>query len=68
MSLPGIFWFGQMVPRPRLQASHSPQGITAGTITVLSAQVSAPGPVATTCPLISWPSVSGSSWLGRTPS
>ncbi len=68
MSLPGIFCARQMVVRPRLHRSHSPQGSTAGTITDLPSQLSAPGPAATTRPLISWPRARGSGWLVRTPS
>jgi hypothetical protein len=68
MSLPGIFWLRQMVARPRRQRSHSPQGSTAGTMTALPSHASAPAPAATTRPLISWPSASGSGWLVRTPS
>src|SRR5512139_1160728 len=68
MSFPGIFWVGQMVPLPRRHASHSPQGMTAGTSTALPAQRSAPAPAWTTRPLISWPRQSGSAWFVRTPS
>ncbi len=68
MSLPGIFWVGQMVPFPRRHASHSPHGITAGTTTAFPTQASAPAPARTTRPLISCPSASGSGWFVRTPS
>ena len=68
MSFPGIFWAGQMVPFPRRHASHSPQGMTAGTSTAFPAQPSAPLPACTTRPLISWPRQSGSGWFVRTPS
>jgi hypothetical protein len=40
----------------------------AGTITAFPCHAPAPAPVATTVPLISWPSASGSGWLVRTPS
>jgi hypothetical protein len=68
MSLPGIFCARQMVARPRLHRSHSPQGSTAGTITDLPSHSIAPGPVSTTVPLISCPSASGGAMFVRTPS
>ena len=68
MSLPGIFWARQIGARPRRHRSHSPHGSTAGTITALPSQPSAPAPAATTWPLISCPSASGSGALVRTPS
>jgi hypothetical protein len=68
MSLPGIFCLRQIVPRPRLQRSHSPHGSTAGTITALPSHALLPSPVATTRPLISCPSASGNGMFVRTPS
>ncbi len=68
MSLPGIFCARQMVARPRWHRSHSPQGSTAGTMTALPIQASAPAPAPSTRPLISWPSASGSACLVRTAS
>ncbi len=68
MSLPGIFCLRQIVEKPRLHRSHSPHGSTAGTITALPSQPSAPAPAVVTRPLTSWPSASGSGWLVRTPS
>ena len=44
MSLPGIFCARQMGASPRRQRSHSPHGSTAGTITALPIQPSAPVP------------------------
>ncbi len=68
MSLPGIFCCVQIVPRPRRHRSHSPHGNTAGTMTALLSQACAPGPVAATVPLTSWPRASGKGCLVRTPS
>src|SRR3990167_5792592 len=55
MSFPGIFCARQIGCKPRWHKSHSPHGNTAGTITALPIQPSAPAPAATTWPLISWP-------------
>ncbi len=58
----------QIVGRPAAQASQSPQGTTAGTITARPTHSAASSPAATTRPEISWPSTSGSGWRVGTPS
>ena len=50
ISLPGIFWVVQMLPRSRLQTSQSPQGMTAGIITALPSHPPASGAAAVTMP------------------
>jgi hypothetical protein len=68
ISFPGICCRRQMVPYPDAHSSHSPQGMTEGTITAFPCHGSAPAPAATTRPLISWPSASGRGDFTRTPS
>ena len=62
----GFYYDGVRTKHPLpLALGH---GITAGTITARPRHPSAPGPVATTWPLISWPRARGSGCLVRTPS
>ena len=67
-SLPGMNCRRQMVGWPARQGAQSPQGITAGTITLRPSHFVAPSPAATMRPEISCPRVSGRGARVGTPS